>query len=86
MCLAIPGKIIEIMPTDDDIFRSAKVSFDGVIRNINLAMVPEARVDDYVLVHVGVAIQMIDEEEAQKTLALLKELDEFNELNPENEE
>ena len=66
-------------------FRMARVSFDGVTRNVNLAMVPEAMVDDFVLVHVGVAIQTIDEEEAQKTLALLKQLDEFNELNAENE-
>ena len=66
-------------------FRMARVSFDGVTRNVNLAMVPEAMVDDFVLVHVGVAIQTIDEEEAQKTLALLKELDEFNELNAEDE-
>ena len=73
------------MPGEDDMFRMARVSFDGVTRNVNLAMVPEAMVDDFVLVHVGVAIQTIDEEEAQKTLALLKELDEFNELNAEDE-
>ena len=85
MCLAIPGKILEIMPGEDDMFRMARVSFDGVTRNVNLAMVPEAKVDDFVLVHVGVAIQTIDEEEAQKNLALLKELDEFNELNAEDE-
>ena len=74
------------MPGEDDIFRMARVSFDGVTRNVNLAMVPEASVDDYVLVHVGVAIQTIDEEEAQKTLALLKELDEFNELNTDDDQ
>lgn len=78
MCLAIPGKIIEIEPSDDEIFRSGKVSFDGIHRNVNLSMVPEARVGDYVLVHVGVALQRIDEEEAKITLAYLKEIEELN--------
>ena len=79
MCLAIPGKIIEIEPSDDEIFRSGKVSFDGIHRSVNLSMVPEARVGDYVLVHVGVALQRIDEEEAKITLAYLKEIEELNE-------
>jgi hydrogenase expression/formation protein HypC len=79
MCLAIPGKIIEIEPSDDEVFRSGKVSFDGIHRNVNLSMVPEARVGDYVLVHVGVALQRIDEEEAKITLAYLKEIEELNE-------
>ena len=79
MCLAIPGKIIEIEPSDDEIFRTGKVSFDGIHRSVNLSMVPEARVGDYVLVHVGVALQRIDEEEAKITLAYLKEIEELNE-------
>ncbi len=80
MCLAIPGKIIKIEPSEDEVFRLGMVSFDGIKREINLAMVPEAGIGDYVLVHVGVAIQVIDEEEAKKTLEYLKELDELNEL------
>ena len=84
MCLAIPGKIISIEPSADIIFKKGIVSFDGINREVNLAMVPEAKVDDYVLVHVGVAIQLVDEEEAKKTLEYLKELNELNEeLGPD---
>jgi len=79
MCLAIPGKIIEIDPSEDEIFRSGKVSFDGIQREVNLSMVPEAGIGDYVLVHVGVALQRIDEEEAKITMSYLKELEELNE-------
>ena len=71
MCLAIPGKIIAIENQVDAIFRFAKVSFDGVIKQVNLAMVPEAKTGDYVLVHVGSAISIIDEEEAKKTMEIL---------------
>jgi len=63
------------------------VSFDGINRHVNLAMVPEVKVNDYVLVHVGVAIQTLDEEEAMKTLEYLKELNELNEeLGPDLEQ
>jgi hydrogenase expression/formation protein HypC len=87
MCLAIPGKIIEIEPSEDEIFRSGKVSFDGIQRNVNLSMVPEAGVGDYVLVHVGVALQKIDEEEAKITMSYLKELEELNEeLNRDHDQ
>jgi hydrogenase expression/formation protein HypC len=79
MCLAIPGIVIEIDPAEDEIFRTGKVSFDGVKREVNLSMVPEARVGDYVLVHVGIALQVVDEEEAKQTLACFRELDELNE-------
>jgi len=84
MCLAIPGKILSIEPGSDEIFRLGVVSFDGINREVNLAMVPDAKVNDYVLVHVGVAIQTLDEEEAMKTLEYLKELNELNkELGPD---
>lgn len=59
-------------------FKSGKVSFDGIIREINLAAVPEAKVGEYVLVHVGMALNVIDEEEALKTLEYFKEIDELN--------
>jgi hydrogenase expression/formation protein HypC len=82
MCLAIPGKIVSITCTaEDKIFRNGKVSFGGIIKEINLSMVPEAAIGDYVLVHVGVAISTIDEEEAQKTFEYLHAMGETNELN-----
>jgi hydrogenase expression/formation protein HypC len=82
MCLAIPGKIVSITSTSEDkIFRNGKVSFGGIIKEINLSMVPEAAIGDYVLVHVGVAISTIDEEEAQKTFEFLHAMGETNELN-----
>lgn len=84
MCLAIPGKVISIEESQDEIFRIGLVSFDGINREVNLAMVPEVKVNDYVLVHVGVAIQTLDEEEAMKTMEYLRELNEMNEeLGPE---
>ncbi len=75
MCLAIPGKIITINGTEEAIFRSGEISFDGVIREVNLAAVPEARVGDYVLIHVGMAIAVVDEEEAEKSLALFRQME-----------
>ncbi|BAU53506.1 HypC/HybG/HupF family hydrogenase formation chaperone [Mucilaginibacter gotjawali] len=80
MCLAIPGKILEIDATLDDLFRTAKVSFGGIHKTINLCMVPEAQVGDYVLVHVGVAISKINEDEALKVFDYLKAMGEVEEL------
>ena len=80
MCLSIPGKLIEITSQLDETFRVGKVSFDGIIKEVSLTLVPEAEIGDYVLVHVGAAIAMIDGEEAKKTFDLLKQLDELNEL------
>lgn len=84
MCLAIPGKIISISSEEgaDAVFRQGKVSFGGITKEVNLCMVPEATVGDYVLVHVGVAISRIDEEEAQKTFEYLALMGETNELTP----
>jgi len=81
MCLAIPGKIISIIPKTDETFRMGKVSFGGITKEVNLSMVPDAVVNDYVLVHVGVAISRIDEEEAKLTFEYLKQIGETNELN-----
>lgn len=81
MCLAIPGKLIEITAQLDDTFRIGKVSFDGIIKEVNLSLVPEAQVDQYVLVHVGAAISVVDEEEARRTFDLLKQLGETDELD-----
>ena len=86
MCLAVPGKIESVIENigenidgestgdSDPIFRTGKVCFGGIIKTVNLACVPEARTDDYVLVHAGFAISVIDEEEARKTLECLNEI------------
>jgi hydrogenase expression/formation protein HypC len=71
MCLAIPALIKSVEGT------SAAVEIAGVEREISVALTPEARVGDYVLVHTGFAIGVVDEEEAQETLRLLEELAEF---------
>ena len=84
MCLAVPGKIISIDNQIDDIFRIARVSFDGVVKEVNLAMVPEAKLGDYVLVHVGSAISIVDEEEAKFTMDILKKMDEDGLAESEN--
>jgi len=76
MCLAIPGKIVEIVDAENQI---AKVEVGGVKRNINIGMLPanETHVGDYVLIHVGFAMSKVDEREAEETLRLLKELGEY---------
>jgi len=66
------------------IYKVCFVSFDAILKEVSLTLVPEATIGDYVLVHVGTAISTIDEEEAKKTFELLKQLDELNEL--ENDE
>lgn len=87
MCLAIPGKIIEIQQDIDPAFRTGKVSFEGISRKVNLSMVPHAEIGDYVLVHVGVALNTINEEEAKKTFQYLREIGEVDtELGPESKE
>lgn len=78
MCLSIPGELIEISAELDETFRTGIVSFDGITKEVNLTMVPEANVGDYVLVHVGAAIGVIDEDEAQKTFDLLKRMGELD--------
>lgn len=76
MCLAIPGKILTISNELDDLFRTGRVSFDGVVKEINLVMVPEAKIGDFVMVHVGSAISIVDEEEAHQTMEVLRQLGE----------
>jgi hydrogenase expression/formation protein HypC len=71
MCLAIPGKIVEIVDEENQI---AKVEVGGVRRNINTGMLDGARVGDYVLIHVGFAMSKIDEHEAEETLRVLQEM------------
>ena len=73
MCLGIPGKVVEI--NDEGPLRMARVDFGGVRKEACLAYVPEVKVGDYVIVHVGFAISQLDEEEAQKTLEILRMID-----------
>ncbi len=68
MCLAIPALVSELLPDD-----MAKVSLDGVTKEISIAMVEGVKPGDYVIIHVGYALSKIDAEEAEKTLALLAE-------------
>ncbi len=81
MCLAIPGKVESIEMMYDNTVRMAKVSFGGVIKQASLEMLPLAEVGDYVLVHVGVAISKVNEEEAHKVFEYLREAGELDELN-----
>ena len=81
MCLAIPGQIKEITTQLDEVFRVGKISFGGIMKEVNLSMVPDAKIGDYVMVHVGVAISVVDEEEAKKTYDLLKQMGELDELD-----
>ena len=75
MCLGVPGEILEITP-DESGMTMGKVRFGGVAREVCLAYVPEAKVGEWVLVHVGFALNTLDEEEAKETLRLLEELGE----------
>ena len=78
MCLAVPG-LIEAIIDDDPLMRTGKVSFGGVLKEVNLAYVPEAQVGDYVVVHVGFAISIIDEEEANRVFDYLEQMGEMEE-------
>lgn len=79
MCLAVPGKILSIAG-DDALLRTGRVSFGGVVKEVNLAYTPEAGVGDYVIVHVGFAISTLDEAEAHRVFDYLREMDELAEL------
>ncbi len=77
MCLAVPGRVIDI-EGDDPLLRSGRVSFGGAVKRVALACVPEAAVGDYVLVHVGVAISVVDRAEAEETLGYLRRIGELD--------
>ena len=72
MCLGIPGKIVELYERDGT--QMGKVDFDGILKEVALTFVPEAELGNYVIVHVGFAITMVDEESAHETLALMREM------------
>ncbi len=79
MCLAVPGKILEIYESNGLLM--GKIDFGGIIREACLTYVPEAKVGDYTIIHVGFALNLIDEKEAKETLALL---DEISKQDPES--
>ena len=74
MCLAIPGQLLSV-EGDDPLTRQGRIGFAGIVKVASLACVPEAKCGDYVLVHAGFAITVIDEVEAHKTLAYLAEFE-----------
>lgn len=86
MCLAIPGKVTNIEHRYGGAVRMAKVLFGGITKEASLEMVPQAKEGDYVLVHVGVAISVVDEAEAQRTFRYLEEIGELDELLPEKDD
>lgn len=85
MCLAIPGQIISISG-DDPLTRQAKVSFGGILKEVSLAYTPEAKLGDYVLVHVGFALNIVDEAEANAVFSYLAALGELEELSAADED
>jgi hydrogenase expression/formation protein HypC len=79
MCLAIPGKIVS-MNEAEPLLRTGKVEFGGVLKEVSLAYVPEAKVGDYVIVHVGFALSVVDEAEANSVFDYLRQMEELSEL------
>ena len=82
MCLAVPGRVLSI-EGEDPTLRMAKVDFCGIQRDVSLAFTPEVEKGDYVLVHVGFALNRIDAEEAERTLECLREAGVLGEEPPE---
>jgi hydrogenase expression/formation protein HypC len=83
MCLAIPGKIISVAGIDP-MERTGKVDFGGILKDVNLACVPEANVGDYVIVHVGFALSKVDEKEANEVFEYLRQMEELAELKEDS--
>lgn len=84
MCLAIPGKITQILNHHDPLLKQAKVNFGGVTKDVSLAYVPEAEEGQYVIVHVGFAISVVQEEEALKVFDYLQKIGELEELEADS--
>lgn len=80
MCLAVPGKLISI-EAGTELERTGRVSFGGIVKEVSFAYVPEAKVGDYVIVHVGFALSIVDEEEAQRVFEYLEQMGELGELD-----
>ena len=80
MCLAIPGRIVSINDNPNPLKKSARVDFSGIVKEVCLAYVPDAAVGEYVVVHVGFALQKVDEDEAKQVFEYLREIGELAEL------
>jgi hydrogenase expression/formation protein HypC len=83
MCLAVPGKIASILVEEHLGLRHGKVDFGGIRKEVCLDYTPEAKVGDYVMVHVGFALSVVNEEEAQRVFDALRELDLLEDLETE---
>lgn len=77
MCLAIPGKVVEIEPTAEPMM--GKVSFGGIVKRVCLDWIPDIKTGEYVIVHVGFAISKVNEEEALETLKMILEMEQGQE-------
>lgn len=80
MCLAVPGRVLSV-DGEDTAFRQGVVDFGGIRKTVNLAYTPEVRVGQYVIVHVGFALSVVDEAEAQRVLDTYREMDALAELS-----
>ncbi|MFY9268372.1 MAG: HypC/HybG/HupF family hydrogenase formation chaperone [Candidatus Manganitrophaceae bacterium] len=76
MCLAVPGKILSISSDDEPMMRTGRVEFGGIVKEVHLACLPEAKIGDFVIVHVGFAISIVDEKEALRVFEYLEKLEE----------
>jgi hydrogenase expression/formation protein HypC len=79
MCLAVPGKLVSV-DEGPALARTGKANFGGILKEVHLAYVPEAKLGDYVLVHVGFALSIVDEAEANQVFEYLRQMDELAEL------
>lgn len=80
MCLGVPGKVVQIAPNAEGL-PMGKVSFGGIVKEVCLAYVPDVKVDEYVIVHVGFAISKVAEAEAQQVFEALRQMNELGELD-----
>lgn len=86
MCLAVPGKILSIDDSNGELMKMGRVNFGGIVKEVNLAYTPEAKIGDYVIVHVGFALNTVDESEAMKVFEYLKEIEGLDELTGEEKQ
>jgi hydrogenase expression/formation protein HypC len=85
MCLGVPGKVMKITENETGMMMGT-VNFGGISKEVCLAYVPEAKVGDYVIVHVGFAISIVDENEARQVFEYLNEIDELKELGEQRQD
>lgn len=85
MCLGVPGKVVKITQAENEMTMGT-VDFSGIMKEVCLACVPEVKVGDYVIVHVGFAISIVDEREAKQVFEYLKQIDDLAELNRQKQE